>query len=59
MQKSHDRTYDFYNVKLSKMLRFFSVAETHGLIYPCPSGKNFSFALLQGKVKLKVAFNDR
>ena len=36
--------YDFSNVKLSKMLRFFSVAEAHGLIYLRPSGENFSFA---------------
>ena len=36
--------YDFTNVKLSKVLRFFSVAEAHGLIYPRPSGKNFRFA---------------
>ena len=35
--------YDF-SVKLNKMLRFFSVAEAHGLIYPPPSGENFNFA---------------
>ena len=41
-----DRTYAFSNVKLSKRLRLFSVAEVHGLIYPRPSGENFSFACL-------------
>ena len=34
----------FSNVKLLKKLRFFSVAEAHGLIYPRPSGENLSFA---------------
>ena len=38
--------YHFSNVKPSKMLSFYSVAEAHGLIYPRPSGENFSFALL-------------
>ena len=38
--------YDFSNVKLTKMLRFFSVAEAHSLIYSRPLGENFSFACL-------------
>ena len=38
--------YAFTNVKLSKMLRFFSVAEAHGLIYPRPLGENFRLACL-------------
>ena len=37
------RRYDFSIVKLTKMLRFLLVAEAHGLIYPRPSGENFSF----------------
>ena len=36
--------YEFCNVKLSKMLHLFSVAEAHGLIYPRPLGDNFGFA---------------
>ena len=36
--------YDFSEVKLSKMLHFFSVAEAKGLIYSRSSGENFSFA---------------
>ena len=35
--------YAFSNVKLSRKLRFFSVAEAHGLIYPRPSEQNVSF----------------
>ena len=38
--------YDFSNVKSSKMLSFYSVAEAYGLIYPRPSGENFSFVCL-------------
>ena len=38
--------YDFSNVKSSKMLSFYLVAEAHGLIYLRPSGKNFSFAFI-------------
>ena len=36
--------YDFPNDKFTKMLRFFSLGEDFGLIYPRPSGKNSSFA---------------
>ena len=38
--------YDFFNDKLyyTKMLRFFSVVELYGLIYPRPSDENSSFA---------------
>ena len=39
--------YDFSNVKSSEMLSFYSVAEAHGLIYPRPSGENFSFAWIR------------
>ena len=50
--------YDFSNVKSSKMLSFYSVAEAHGLIYPRPSGRNFSFAtaiqeMLHQELKIK------
>ena len=38
--------YDFSNVKSFKMLSLDSIAEAYALIYPRPSGKNFSFALL-------------
>ena len=38
--------YDFPNVKFTKMLSFFSVVEAYGLIYPCPSGEDSSFACL-------------
>ena len=45
--------YDFSDVKSSKMLSFDSVAEAHGLIYPRPSGENFSFACQStGKITL-------
>ena len=51
--------YAFCNVKLSKMLRFFSVAEAHDLIYLRPSGKSFSFActpcLMMGEVSLETS----
>ena len=33
------------SVKSSKLLTFFSVAEAYGLIYPRPSGENFSFVV--------------
>ena len=36
--------YDFLKVKFTKMLRFFSVVEVHGLIYRRPLGQNSSFA---------------
>ena len=36
--------YDFSDVKYFKMLSFNSVGEADGLIYPRPSGENFSFA---------------
>ena len=36
--------YDFSNDKFTKMLRFFSVVEAYGLIYPRSSGENSSFA---------------
>ena len=36
--------YDFPNVKFSKMLSFYPVAEAHGLIYSRPAGENFRFA---------------
>ena len=35
--------YDFSNDKVTGMLRFFSVVEAKGMIYPRPSGKNSSF----------------
>ena len=38
------------------MLRFFSVAEAHGLIYPRPSGENFNFAFFIDKT-LKDSLN--
>ena len=38
--------YDFCNDKFTKMLRFFSVVEAYGLIYPRPSGEDSSFACL-------------
>ena len=38
--------YDFSNVKSSKMLSFYPVAEAQGLICPGPSGENVRFALL-------------
>ena len=44
-KKAKTGWYDFSNVKSSKMLSFYSVAEAHGLIYPRPSGENFSFPL--------------
>ena len=34
-----------YESSLIQNVRFFSVAEAHGLIHPRPSGENFSFAL--------------
>ena len=40
------------------MLRFFSVAEPHGLIYPRPSGENFSFAetcLMMGEISFETS----
>ena len=43
-QKAETGRCAFSDVKLSKMLRFFSVAEVHGLINPRPLGENFSFA---------------
>ena len=36
------------------MLRFFSVAEADGLIYPRPSGENFSFACLRSCLPYQV-----
>ena len=45
--------YDFSNVKSSKMLSFDSVSEAHGLIYLCPSDRNFSFAFAMPKIKPK------
>ena len=50
--------YAFSNVKLSKKLCFFLVAEAHGLIYPRPSGENFSFAhtcLMMGEAFLETS----
>ena len=38
--------YDFSNVKSSKMLSFYSVAEAPGLIYPRPFGRKIQFCLL-------------
>ena len=46
MQKVMAKRYDFSSNKFTKMLRFLSVVEAYGLIYPGPSGKNSSFALL-------------
>ena len=43
-KKAKTGRYAFSYAKLSKMLRLVSVAEAHGLIYPRPSGENFSFA---------------
>ena len=44
---------------LTKKLRFFSVAEAHGLIYPRPSGENFSFTytpcLMIGEASLQTS----
>ena len=42
-QKGRTEWCEFSNVKSSKMLSFHSVTEAHGLIYPRPSGKHFSF----------------
>ena len=44
--------HNFSNVKSSKILNFDSVAEAYGLIYPRPSGKNFSFVLTAHTLKL-------
>ena len=43
-QKAITGWYDFSDVKYSRMLSFYSVAEAHGLICLRSSGENFSFA---------------
>ena len=50
-EKAMTGWYDFSNINSSKMLSFKSVAEANGLIYPLPSGGNFSFALLRNHMK--------
>ena len=46
--------YDFSNVKSSKMLSFYSVAEAHGLIYPSPSAK---ISVLLARSPMKHSFH--
>ena len=41
--------HDFPNVNFFKMLSFSQVVEAYGLIYPRPSGENFSFVCCQNE----------
>ena len=50
-EKAMTGWYDFSNIKSFKMLSFKSAAEAHCLIYPVPSGGNFSFTLLRNHMK--------